>query len=65
VTDKLTFEDAVYELEQTTAMLGFIQTAIEKDDSSVDNDEAAAAIYMLYIQQNNLIKKLKTVLENN
>ena len=46
-------------------MLGFIQTAIEKDDSSVDNDEAAAAIYMLYIQQNNLIKKLKTVLENN
>lgn len=65
MTDKLTFEDAVYELEQTTAMLGFIQTAIEKDDSSVDNDEAAAAIYMLYIQQNNLIKKLKTVLENN
>lgn len=65
MTDKLTFEDAVYELEQTTAILGFIQTAIEKDDSSVDNDEAAAAIYMLYIQQNNLIKKLKTVLENN
>ncbi len=65
MSDKLTFEDAVYELEQTTALLGFIQTAIEKEDSSVDNDEAAAAIYMLYIQQNNLIKKLKTVLENN
>ena len=65
MSDKLTFEDAVYELEQTTALLGFIQTAIEKEDSCVDNDEAAAAIYMLYIQQNNLIKKLKTVLENN
>lgn len=65
MSEKLTFEDAVYELEQTTALLGFIQTAIEKEDSSVDNDEAAAAIYMLYIQQNNLIKKLKTVLENN
>ena len=38
MSDKLTFEDAVYELEQTTALLGFIQTAIEKEDSSVDND---------------------------
>ena len=61
---KIDFEDALYELEQTTATLGFIQTAFAESDSLIDDSESSAAIYMLYTKQNNIVKKLKEVLIN-
>lgn len=61
---KIDFEDALYELEQTTATLGFIQTAFAEGDSLIDNSESSAAIYMLYTKQNNIVKRLKEVLIN-
>nr|DAN01393.1 MAG TPA: hypothetical protein [Caudoviricetes sp.] len=61
---KIDFEDALYELEQTTATLGFIQTAFAEGDSLIDDSESSAAIYMLYTKQNNIVKRLKEVLIN-
>lgn len=46
---KIDFENALYELEQTTATLGFVQTAFAEGESLIDNDESAATIYMLYV----------------
>lgn len=48
---KIDFENALYELEQTTATLGFVQTAFAEGESLIDNDESAATIYMLYSRQ--------------
>lgn len=46
---KIDFEDALYELEQTTATLGFIQTAFAEGDSLIDDSESSAAIiYVIY-----------------
>ncbi len=61
---KIDFEDALYELEQTTATLGFIQTAFAEGDSLISGDESSAAIYMLYTKQNNIVRRLKEVLNN-
>ncbi len=61
---KVDFEDALYELEQTTATLGFIQTAFAESDTLIESDESSAAIYMLYSKQNNIVKRLKEVLNN-
>lgn len=61
---KIDFEDALYELEQTTATLGFIQMAFAEGDSLIDDSESSAAIYMLYTKQNNIVKRLKEVLIN-
>ena len=61
---KIDFEDALYELEQTTATLWFIQTAFAECDSLIDDSESSAAIYMLYTKQNNIVKRLKEVLIN-
>lgn len=61
---KIDFEDALYELEQTTATLGFIQTTFAEGDSLIDDSESSAAIYMLYTKQNNIVKRLKEVLIN-
>ena len=47
MSSKIDFEDALYELEQTTATLGFIQTAFAEGDSLIDDSESSAAIYML------------------
>ncbi len=62
---KIDFEDALYELEQTTATLGFIQTAFAEGDSHISDDESSLAIYMLYRKQNNILHKFKKVLESN
>ncbi len=59
---KIDFENALYELEQTTATLGFVQTAFAEGESLIDNDESAAAIYMLYSRQRSIVNKLKEVL---
>ena len=56
---KIDFENALYELEQTTATLGFVQTAFAEGESLIDNDESAAAIYMLYSRQRSIVNKLK------
>lgn len=61
---KIDFEDALYELKQTTATLGFIQAAFAEGDSLIDDSESSAAIYMLYTKQNNIVKRLKEVLIN-
>mgnify|MGYP000577411629 FL=1 len=61
---KIDFEDALYELEQTTETIGFIQTAFAEGDSLIDDSESSAAIYMLYTKQNNIVKRLKEVLIN-
>lgn len=61
---RMDFEDALYELEQTTATLGFIQTAFAEGDSLIGAGESSAAIYMLYTKQNNIVKRLKEVLDN-
>lgn len=61
---KIDFENALYELEQTTATLGFIQTAFTEGDSLIEASESSAAIYMLYSKQNNIVKRLKEVLNN-
>lgn len=59
---KIDFENALYELEQTTATLGFVQTAFAEGESLIDNDESAANIYMLYSRQRSIVNKLKEVL---
>lgn len=59
---KIDFENALYELEQTTATLGFVQTAFAEGESLIDNEESAAAIYMLYSRQRSIVNKLKEVL---
>lgn len=41
------FDDTLFELEQTTATLGFMQTAFAEGSSIVDNDESAAVIYAI------------------
>lgn len=41
------FDDTLFELEQTTATLGFMQTAFAEGSSMVDNDESAAVIYAI------------------
>lgn len=51
---KIDFENALYELEQTTATLGFVQTAFAEGESLIDNDESAATIYICYIQDKGL-----------
>ena len=48
--------------EQTTATLGFVQTAFAEGESLIDNDESAATIYMLYSRQRSIVNKLKEVL---
>ena len=59
---KIDFENALYELEQTTATLGFVQTAFADGEPLIDNDESAATIYMLYSRQRSIVNKLKEVL---
>ena len=59
---KIDFENALYELEQTTATLGFVQTAFAEGESLIDNDESAATIYKLYSRQRSIVNKLKEVL---
>ena len=59
---KIDFENALYELEQTTATLGFVQTAFAEGESLIDNAESAATIYMLYSRQRSIVNKLKEVL---
>lgn len=59
---KIDFENALYELEQTTATLGFVQIAFAEGESLIDNDESAATIYMLYSRQRSIVNKLKEVL---
>lgn len=59
---KIDFENALYELEQTTATLGFVQTAFAEGEPLIDNDESAATIYMLYSRQRSIVNKLKEVL---
>ena len=59
---KIYFENALYELEQTTDTLGFVQTAFAEGESLIDNDESAATIYMLYSRQRSIVNKLKEVL---
>ena len=59
---KIDFENALYELEQTTATLGFVQTAFAEGEYLIDNDESAATIYMLYSRQRSIVNKLKEVL---
>lgn len=59
---KIDFENALYELEQTTATLGFIQTAFAEGDSLIEASESSAAIYMLYSRQRSIVNKLKEVL---
>lgn len=61
---KFDFENALYELEQTTATLGFIQTAFAEGGSHIPDDDSAASIYMLWSKQNEIIKRLKEVLRN-
>ena len=39
---RMDFEDALYELEQTTATLGFIQTAFAEGDSLIEAGESSA-----------------------
>ena len=58
-------EDALYELEEATATLGFLWTAFAEGDSIVDSDELAAVVCMLYKKQRSILEQLKTVLENN
>lgn len=59
------FDDTLFELEQTTATLGFMQTVFAEGSSMVDNDESAAVIYMLYRKQNDILQKLRKILESN
>lgn len=57
-------EEVVHELEQTTAILGFIQTAFAEGDSCINMEEAADAIYMLYNKQSDTIKELRKAVLN-
>lgn len=54
-------EEVVHELEQTTAILGFIQAVFADGDSCINMEEAADAIYMLYNKQSDTIKELRKV----
>lgn len=51
MSELLKISDAVFEIEQTTAALGFIQTAFSESTSSINMEEAANALYLLYLKQ--------------
>lgn len=52
-------EEMFYELEQTTATLGFMQTAFAEGGSCINMKEASDALYMLYRKQDDTLKELK------
>lgn len=55
-------ENGIYELEQTTAILGLIQTAFAEGGAAVNNGEAAEALMLLYMKQGDAIKNMKQIL---
>lgn len=55
-------EDEIYVFEQTTAILGLIQTAFAEGSSAVNNGEAADALMFLYMKQGDAIKNMKQIL---
>ena len=63
MTVRMELEDIMFKFEQTTATLGLIQTAIAEGSSIIDDEEAAAATYMLYKNQNDLVQKFKDTLK--
>lgn len=59
---RIELEDAFFELEQTTATLGFIQTAFAEGASCINMKDASSAIFMLYRKQNEVLQKVKETL---
>lgn len=57
-------EEMLYELEQTTATLGFVQTAFAEGSSCINMKEASDALYMLYRKQDDTLKELKKAVLN-
>lgn len=55
-------EDEICVFEQTTAILGFIQTAFAEGSTAVNNGEAAEALMFLYMKQGDAIKNMKQFL---
>lgn len=53
-----------YELKRTNALLGFMQTAFAEGSSVIPEDEAADALYHIYINQRNIISQLRGLLED-
>lgn len=54
-------ETQLYELEQTTAVLGLIQIALAEGHNAPDS-ETADAIYLLYNRQSQLLKQIKSIM---
>lgn len=54
--------DALYELEQTTATLGLVQTAFVEGSDCINTKETADVMYMLYQKQDEAIKRLKEII---
>lgn len=59
MNNMLKIEEAFRELEQTTALLGFIQTAFAEGCSCINMEEASNAIFMLYRKQEEALSKIK------
>lgn len=55
-------EDSIYELDQTTATLGFIQTAFAEGESSINMKEAGDALYLLYLRQGEALKRIHDII---
>lgn len=50
-------DDAIYELAQATATLGFIQTAFSERHSCVNMEDASKAMYMLHWKRAEVLKR--------
>lgn len=61
--DILKLKDAIYELEQTTATIGLIQTAFAEGVSRINMKEAGISLMMLYLKQGEVLDSIHDVLK--
>lgn len=59
---KTEIEEILFEMEQTTATLGIIQTAFAEGEGSINTKEASNALFLLYTKQNNALEGLRKVI---
>lgn len=57
--------DELTNLEETNALIGFIQTAFAEGKSASDDQETASALYHIYAIQTETLKRLKQMLKES
>lgn len=61
--DLNSLDNMLYELQQLTSLVGFMQTAYAEGDSAIDDADTSAALWHIYSRQKELIKQIKALYE--